>query len=178
MKKSARFLCGSALALLVTIQSFSDDWPMWRYDAGRTAASPQTLAGELHLQWIREYPQPIPVWDDPLNQDLMQYDTIYEPIVLGNNLFIGFNGFDRLTSLDTETGEDKWSFYAQGPVRLPPVAGRGKVYFVSDDGCLYCLDAETGDLQWKYQGVPQDRLLLGNKRLISTWCARGGPVLK
>ncbi|MBN2329930.1 MAG: PQQ-binding-like beta-propeller repeat protein [Candidatus Omnitrophica bacterium] len=178
MRKLAGVIYWLVLSLMMTIGSSAEDWPMWRYDAGRTAASPQTMTGELHLQWVREYPQPAPVWDDPLNQDLMQYDTVYEPIVLGGMMFVGFNGFDRLTAIDTDTGEEKWSFYAQGPVRLPPVAGRGMVYFVSDDGCLYCLDAETSDLQWKYQGVPQDRLILGNERLISTWCARGGPVLK
>lgn len=158
--------------------SGAEDWPMWRYDAARTAASPQQLASELHRLWVRNYPQPVPVWDDPLNQDLMQYDTVYEPVVLGKTLFLGFNSSDRITALNTDTGEEKWSFFADGPVRLPPVAGQGKVYFVSDDGCLYCLDAERGVLIWSYRGVPRDRLLLGNERLISTWCARGGPALK
>ncbi len=26
------------------------DWPMWRYDAGRSAASPEELPGRLYLQ--------------------------------------------------------------------------------------------------------------------------------
>ena len=29
------------------------DWPMWRYDAGRRAASPEQLPAEMHLQWVR-----------------------------------------------------------------------------------------------------------------------------
>ncbi len=36
----------------------------------------------------------------------------------------------------------------------------------------------AGDLKWKFQGAPRDRLLLGNERLISTWPARGGPVVE
>src|SRR5205085_2857453 len=30
---------------------------------------------------------------------------------------------------------------------------------------------------WKFRGGPNDRKILGNERLISTWPARGGPVL-
>ena len=101
-----------------SIFSYAEDWRMWRYDANRTAASPQVLADELHLVWTREYPQLEPVWDDPLNQDMMPYDTVYEPIVYGKTLFLGFNQFDRVTAIDTETGEEKWSFHVDGPVRF------------------------------------------------------------
>ena len=34
----------------------AEDWPMWRYDAHRSSASPQDLAPELHLQWVRHLP--------------------------------------------------------------------------------------------------------------------------
>jgi len=178
-RKNTGAFCFYLTALISCLASppSANDWPMWRYDAGRTAASPEQLPERLHLQWVREYPQLDPVWDDPLNRDLMPYDTVYEPIVLGKTLFIGSNASDCLIALDTETGREKWVYFADGPVRLPPVAGKGKVYFVSDDGCLYCLGAERGNLLWKYKGIPQDRLILGNERLISTWCARGGPGL-
>ncbi len=156
----------------------ADDWPMWRYDAGRTAASPQSLPEELFVQWVRDYPALVPTWDDPLNRDLMQFDRVYEPIVVGKTMLAGSNAYDRLVALDTETGEEKWAFYAEGPVRLPPVADQGNVYFVSDDGYLYCVDIESGELVWKYSGVPKERKILGNERLISTWPARGGPVIK
>jgi len=33
------------------------DWPQWRYDANRSAASPHDLPATLHLQWVREYPR-------------------------------------------------------------------------------------------------------------------------
>ena len=52
------------------------------------------------------------------------------------------------------------------------------MYFVSDDGYLYCLDAEKGTVVWKFRGGPSDRKVLGNSRLISMWPARGGPVIK
>jgi len=165
-------------ALAVTpVHSVAEDWPMWRYDAGRTAASPEDLADELHLLWERQYAPRTPVWDDPLNQDLMPYDRAFEPVVLGDTVFLGFNDSDKLVALDAATGEERWACYVDGPVRLPPVAWNGKVYFGSDDGYLYCLDAGTGAEAWRFQAAPQDRRLLGNRRLISMWPVRGGPVI-
>ena len=140
------FLSISCLAA----NGIAGDWPMWRYDEGRTAASPHNLPAELHLQWVLKYPQPEPAWDDPLNQDLMQFDRVHEPVVFGKTLFLGSNASDRLLALDTETGKEKWSFYVGGPVRLPPVAYNGNVYFVSDDGYLYCVDGGQGTLVWKF----------------------------
>ncbi len=162
---------------LIAPVGLAGDWPMWRCDASRSAASPEDLPGELHLQWVRQYPPREPVWDDPLNWDLMPYDTFFEPVVAGDTLFVGFNDADKLAALDTGTGKEKWAFYTDGPVRLPPVAWQGKVYFGSDDGCLYCLNGKNGKLLWRRHGGPDGRKVLGNKRVISMWPVRGGPVI-
>ncbi len=151
------------------------DWPMWRYDAGRTAASPGGLSRQLHPQWVRVLPTPRPAW--PPDQDKLQFDLSYEPVVMGKMIFVPSMVSDHLAAWDTETGEEKWRFYTDGPVRFAPVAWRGKVYFVSDDGYLYCLDAASGGLRWKFRGGPSDRKVLGNDRLISMWPARGAPVI-
>jgi outer membrane protein assembly factor BamB len=87
---------------------------------------------------------------------------------------------DSVVALDADTGEQRWEFFAEGPVRFAPIAWQDKVYFVSDDGYLYCVDAADGRLLWKFQGLPagqRERKILGNRRLISLWPAWGGPVL-
>ena len=109
---------------------------MWRYDAGRTAASPESLPPRLHLQWVRSFTAREPVWEDPLNRDLMPYDRVLEPILLGGRVIIGFNDSDKVMAFDGDTGRALWTVYTDGPVRLPPVGWRDKVYFASDDGCL------------------------------------------
>jgi len=153
------------------------DWLQWRYDASRTAACPGELPRKLHLQWTRKYPALIPAWEDPVNQDRMPYDRVYEPVVSGSTLVFGSNRNDRVTALDTRTGREKWRFYCDGPVRFPAAASRDKVYFTSDDGFLYCLALTDGKLLWRKRGGPDARKILGNGRLISAWPARGGPVL-
>ena len=92
-------------------------------------------------------------------------------------MFVASSGNDRVTALDVDTGEEKWRFYTDGPVRLAPVAWKNRLFFGSDDGHLYCLGAADGRLIWKFRAVPSERKLLGGGRLISVWPVRGGPVL-
>ncbi len=166
------------ICTIVVPSSHAADWPMWRYDAGRRAASPEQLPAEMNLLWVRQYSPRTPVWDDPLNHDLMPYDRIFEPVVADGLMFIGFNDSDKIVAIDTATGEERWTFYVDGPVRLPCATRNGKVFATSDDGYLYCLNARDGSLAWKFRGGPSDRRLLGNKRLISMWPARGGVVIE
>ena len=162
------FLAGPSVVL-------GDDWPMWRYNAGRGAASGEQLPCELHLQWIRELAPPKPAW--PASQDRLQFDASYEPIVAGKTIFIGSMVSDCVTAYDTQTGAEKWRFYCDGPVRFAPVAFKDKLYFASDDGYLYCLNAENGFLLSKFLAGPAANKVIGNDRLVGMWPVRGGPVL-
>jgi len=166
-----------ALALLVPAQSGgveAGDWPMWRYDAGRGAASPHALPETLNLQWVRELPAPRPAW--PSTQRKLQFDRSYEPVVMGERLFVGSSVDDSIRAYRTRDGRELWRFFTDAPVRFAPVAVEGRIYAVSDDGYLYCLNAEDGKLLWKVNGGPAVRPIIGNHRLVSSWPARGGPV--
>lgn len=178
MKLTAVAALAAGIIFAASPVAESANWPQWRYDAGRTADSPERLSTNLTLRWVREYSPRVPAWEDPLNQDLMPFDQIFEPIVLGERLILGFNDRDRVVALDIRTGQEAWVFYTEGPVRLPPAAQNGKVYFVSDDGWLYCVSAADGRLVWKFRGGPSPRKALGNGRLVSAWPARGGPVIR
>ena len=110
----ALFLC----LLSCQTEAQNRDWPMWRSDFGRSASTTEQLADELYLQWTIQYPARIPVWDDPLNQNLMQFDRLFEPIVSDNKIFLGFNDQDKVIALDINSGEELWNYYEDGPVRL------------------------------------------------------------
>ena len=161
-------------ALLSPLVADGGDWPLWRYDAQRSAASPNELPARLSLHWVRQLPRLKPAWPD---QPKMQFDAAYEPIVAGQRLFLGSSQDGSVTAYDTQTGADVWRFFADGPVRFAPLVWQDKLYFVSDDGSLYCLRTSDGSLVWRFRGGPSDRKILGNERLISTWPARGAPVL-
>jgi len=170
-------LLGATLVALSAAVGSGGDWPQFRYDSGRTAASPESLPAKLHLQWVRELPAPRPAFPGEVR---LRYDASYEPVVLGKTMFTPSMVTDSVTALDIETGTERWTFFAEGPVRFAPVAWQDKVYFVSDDGHLYCVRADSGELLWKHRGLPdgrRDRKVLGDGRLVSLFPARGGPVL-
>ncbi|MEZ6035347.1 MAG: PQQ-binding-like beta-propeller repeat protein [Planctomycetaceae bacterium] len=171
-------LSASVCVVLTSSSGSSADWPMWRYDAARSAASPEQLPAELKLLWTREFSPRKQAWDDTLNLDLMTYDRLLEPVVAEGRLFLGFNDRDKLTAYDVNTGAELWSYFAAGPVRMPPVVWKDHVFFASDDGYLYCVNVSDGTLNWKFRGGPGDRQILGNQRLISAWPMRGGPVIR
>ena len=172
----------AAICLLIAVQGVdpvkAQDWPMWRYDSQRTAASENQLPNRFDLLWRKSLQPRRQAWDDPLNLDLMTYDRLFEPIVMGDRIFLSFNDRDKIAAFDTATGEESWSVYADAPVRLPPVASQAGVFFCSDDGFLYCVDPETGELRWKFDGAPNRQQAIGNRRLTSAWPARGGPVVR
>jgi outer membrane protein assembly factor BamB len=168
------FLLAVIAWLTTSTVSLAADWPMWRHDASRSAASPQELAPELRLQWTLRLPELTPAWPD---QEMMWFDRNYEPVVAGGLMFVGSSRSDDLAAYEMRTGERRWSFPADGPIRFAPAVWRDQVFAVSDDGYLYCLAAADGKLRWKFRGGPRDRKILGNGRMISTWPARGGPVI-
>ena len=153
------------------------DWPMWRQDQKRNGTSVEVLPVDLKLQWSRKLHQPRPAWP---NESRLHFDATYEPVVVGEQLFVGSMVDGSLTAFELETGRENWRFYSNGPVRLAPAVANGRVYFGSDDGFLYCLDAGSGKQLWKVSGASEDRGQrhhLGNGRLISFWPVRGGPVV-
>ncbi len=155
------------------------DWPMWRFDAQRRAATPAALPASLSLQWTRQLPAPARAWlPQGEHYDKLDFDVSYSPVVMGQTLFVASMVQDTVTAYDTRTGAEKWRFYSDGPMRLAPAAHNGRVYAVSDDGFLYCLDADTGEEHWRFRGGPDDRRLLGNARLVNMWAARGAPVIR
>jgi eukaryotic-like serine/threonine-protein kinase len=44
-----------------------------------------------------------------------------------------------------------WKFKASGAVKSSPVLANGLVYFGSDDGSLYAIDQENGELEWQFK---------------------------
>ncbi len=163
------------LVVCTTGPSWAGDWPMWRYGALRGGAAPDALPTNLKLAWTRQLPPANPAW--PVTQPRLRFDVAPHPVAAGERIFVPSTVTDSVTAYDTHSGRQLWRRVADGPVRFAPVVNQGRVYFVSDDGHLYCVDANTGDLKWKVSGGPTDRRILGNSRLISTWPARGGPVL-
>ena len=53
-------------------------------------------------------------------------------------------------SSETNSDELLWKFKTEEPITSGPAIHNGSVYIGSYDGYMYCLDAENGNLKWKF----------------------------
>ena len=166
MKKST-FVC-----LLLPLTVFSEDWPTWRADPGRSAVTSEILPPELHLQWVRDFGSQAPAWSEPR----LNFDDRYQPIVVGNLMYVASSRTDSLTAIDIATGLVSWHFFTNGAIRFAPAHRDGRLYLGSDDGSFYILDAKSGKLVRKIDPT-SNRKVIGNTRLSSVWPIRGGSVV-
>ena len=98
------------------------DWPTYRQDAGRGAATrsdPPASPGRL---WTRELG-----------------GRLSPPIAADGKVFIASVDDHRVHALDAADGKTLWSFTAGGRVTAPPTYHKGRVLFGSRDGWAYCL---------------------------------------
>ncbi|MBS3777576.1 MAG: PQQ-binding-like beta-propeller repeat protein, partial [Bacteroidales bacterium] len=133
-----------------------NDWPMWRYNPERQASADVSLPDNPELLWTRQLEEPERCWPfqyedyftggNPDQIGKLAFDVSYEPVVGEGKLFVPSMVSDRVTAYSARNGKELWRYYVDGPVRFAPVYDSGKVYFVSDDGYLYCLDAGSGEL--------------------------------
>ena len=175
MNQRQRWLRGMSILTmsLTSVVCLASDWPMWRGDAGRTGVTRDALPAKLELTWSRKLPAITPAFHSPR----LRFDAGYEPVVARGRLLIASSRNDSVTAYDASTGRELWVYRTNGPVRFAPAVWEESVCFGSGDGFLYCVELSTGKLRWKHQATPNDRRLLGNRRLISVWPVRGGPVV-
>ena len=152
------------------------DWPAYRHDANRSAATASPLPGQLHLQWTWQSPHPpVPAWPMPGEEKpRMHTDRAFHVVVVGQTAYFGSSADNKLRAIDTRTGAERWSFFAEGAIRFAPHVVNGKIYFGADDGYAYCLNADDGKQVWRYQPSPMTERVIGNGRMISLWPVRTG----
>jgi len=176
MRHQLRTLVVSFTTLILSTGSlYAGDWPMFRADAARSGYSPDPLPAKLELLWtFRSRTRPAPAWPD---SSRVTFDLAFQPIIIGDTVVFGSSCEDTVVAIDARSGRLLWTFFTSGPVRFAPAGWRDRIFAASDDGWLYAIKIDDGSLLWKHRGGPNDRMCLGNERMISRWPARGGPVV-
>jgi len=182
-----RYFSAVCLFSLVTLGQAAD-WPTYQHDYARTGVARESLLTPFTDGWVhRSRHAPRPAWRgeakwDGWNKvyDLKSrqiFDYAYHPVIADGLLYYGSSADDKIYCLDAATGEQRWTFFTEGPVRLAPTIAEGRVFVGSDDGHAYCLDAKSGKLIWKTQLGPRDYRIPGNSRIISRWPLRTGIIV-
>ncbi len=178
--------CAAALACSEPTRAAG--WPTHRHDATRSGVTSEIVRPPLVEAWVHraKYP-PQPAWHGPARRDgwhktenlkpRVIFDWAFHVVGADGAVYFGSSADDKVTCLDAKTGEERWRFFADGPIRLAPTVQGDKVYVGSDDGVVYCLATKDGKLVWKYRAAPTDYRVSGNERIMSVWPVRSGVVV-
>jgi outer membrane protein assembly factor BamB len=144
------------------------------------------LAAPLNVQWIYAAPAPPhTAWAGPDNKLIEgkqlrhrdRHDDCFHVAVVGDRVYFGSSVDHCLYCCEAATGREIWSFFTGGPIRLAPTVYQKHVYFGSDDGFAYCLEAESGKLTWKLRAGPSEEWILARGDMISRWPVRTGILI-
>ena len=182
-------LCSlSALLCFLTsaLPTRADDWPAFRHSSSRNAVTLESLpTGLPYVRWEHQPAQaPSPAWYGPAKWDayanlaglhsMRDYDQVYHAIAADGAIYYASSAEDCVRKLDAKTGAVEWTFFTNGPIRVPPCWVDGKLYFGSDDGYAYCIDATDGSELWRFGARATGRRVLNDGKLIPLWPVRTG----
>jgi outer membrane protein assembly factor BamB len=175
-------VCALVLTLLASATTLSADWPTYLGDNQRTGATAEQLGLPLSQAWVFSSAAiPRRTWTEPEGRiiegkemgDRVRFDdATFQVAVVGQRVYFGSSVDHQVRCLDLQTGKEIWHFFTDGPVRLAPSVVDGRVYFGSEDGCAYCLSAESGKFVWKVRPGPANECILGRGEMISRWPVR------
>jgi hypothetical protein len=97
--------------------------------------------------------------------------------VAGGKVFVADKDTHTVHALDAGTGKEAWTFTAGARVDSPPTIYDDRVLFGCRDGFVYCLNASTGALIWRYRAAPDHRLLVAREQVESVWPVHGSVLV-
>ncbi len=140
--------------------SETQDWPTYRCDAARSAASSTKVGEKLAVAWKRKLG-----------------GRLSSVTVGSGKLYVAAVDAHTVYALDADSGEAAWSFTAGGRVDSPPSLFKNKVLFGCADGRVYCLRAEDGEVVWTFLAAPRDSRVYSYGQLESAWPVHGSVLV-
>ena len=154
-KWATSILCAVTATLCLSQSVLASDWPTYLGDNARSGWSSEQLKPPFIERWAYSSPNaPQRAWSGSKGRtvegkelrDRVKFDDVFQVALVGERVYFGSSVDHQVHCLDADTGEELWSFFTGGPIRLAPTVHDGRLYVGSDDGHAYCLDAEDGQL--------------------------------
>ena len=132
------------------------DWATYRGDSSRSGYRAQPLPKKVARNWTTELG-----------------GRLTPPVVADGLAIVAQIDAHAVHAVDSASGEKIWSYTAGGRVDSPPTIHSGRVLFGCADGSVYCLQADNGELAWRFRAAPEDRRLMAYEQLESVWPVHG-----
>ena len=152
---------GSAV-LPAAVAGSEADWPLCRKDVKRSNATATPGPAEL-----------VKLWESKVGEGRAS------PVTVANGLAYAADveGL-QLCAFDAATGKERWRLLTGCRVDVPPAIHKGLCLFGGKDGWVYCLNAQTGQLLWRYRAAPAERRIVVSGRMESSWPVVGGILVQ
>lgn len=139
----------------------TDDWPTFRHDVARSGRTDHSVSPGVKESWSTEIG-----------------GNLSSVVIADGRLFVSQIDAHTVHALDADSGGKLWSFTAGGRVDSPPALYQGAAIFGSRDGWVYCVNAETGALAWKFRASPNDRRMMAFEQIESLWPVHGNVLVQ
>ncbi|QDT97036.1 outer membrane protein assembly factor BamB family protein [Gimesia aquarii] len=166
---------------LMSDQSQAKDWSTYLGDKERSGATSDSFQLPLTQAWKYTAPsKPKTGQTDPGERvieghDLesrVDFDDAFHVTIAGGRAYFGSSVDHQLRCVDLKSGNIIWKFFTGGPIRLAPTLSQSRVFFGSDDGFVYCLDANSGKPHWKLRAGLNEEMIIARGEMVSRWPVR------
>jgi outer membrane protein assembly factor BamB len=159
-KQSIRLQKGVAYGSPRDTDPSTADWPTYRHDPARSGCTSAKVPTKLSQ-----------VWSQKLG------DKLSSLTAANGKIYVAEVNRHTIHTFDATTGNPGWSFSASGRIDSPPTINRGRVYFGSHDGFVYCLREQDGALVWKFLAAPREAVLFADNQPESVWPVHGSVLV-
>ena len=161
-KEQPHPLIKGGAAVPAPVAGAASEWPLCRKDARRGNITAAEGPAELSRLWEAKVGQ----------------GRVSPPTVAGGLAYAADVEGLQVCAFDSATGSERWRFLTGCRVDVPPAIEKGLCLFGGRDGWVYCLNAQTGQLIWRYRAAPADRRIVVSGRMESSWPVVGGVLVQ
>lgn len=97
----------------------------------------------------------------PQNKDDKEISIKGAGLAVYNNMLYATTGFGSVFALDMKTGDPKWHYQAETPIRIAPTVDNNTVFVQTINNQLIALDAANGQELWHYESEDETTTLVG-----------------
>ncbi|MFC1601392.1 PQQ-binding-like beta-propeller repeat protein [Candidatus Sumerlaeota bacterium] len=160
--KTGRLIKGPAYgSKLKASAPATEDWPIYRGTAERAGYVATQVPAKPKVAWKRKLG-----------------GRLTSPVIADGKVVVSDLDTHSILAFDSRSGKPLWQFVAGNRVDQSPTYARGRFVFGCRDGSVYCLNAEDGQLVWRYQVAPADPLIVAYGRIESVRPSLGSVLVE